>query len=71
MVKQLLLAQHGVDRLCHGGTLARPQAAVVAEKTGHNGVSRVVKFKSEPDQFGAGIQQGFWVHNRVLSHEHR
>ena len=46
------------------------QAAVVTEETRDDGVRRVVKFKDEPDQFGTGVKQGFWMHSLGLSHEH-
>ena len=68
VVKQLFFAQHGVHRLGQGGSLARPQAPVVAKKPRHDGVCGVVKFESESDEFRTGVEQGFWVHRLGLSH---
>jgi hypothetical protein len=55
VVEQLLLAQHGVNRLGHGGALARPQTLVLAKKTGHDGVGGVVELEREANQLGAGV----------------
>ena len=68
VVKQQLFAQHVVDRLGQGGALARTQAPVVAVKPRDDGVGGVIEFEAEPDQFGAGVQQGFRMHNPRLSH---
>ena len=67
VVEQQLFAQHGIDRVGQGGALARAKSAVFAEETGHHRVGGVVKFKGEPDQFGAGFQQGFRMHKPLLS----
>ena len=67
VVEQQLFAQHGIDRVGQGGALARAKSAVFAEETGHRRVGGVVKFKGEPDQFGAGFHQGFRMHKPLLS----
>jgi hypothetical protein len=45
MIEQQFLAQHGIDRFGHGRPLTRTQSAVIAEKTGDYGVSRVIKLE--------------------------
>ena len=50
VVKQQLFTQHGVHRFGQRGPLARPQTAVLAKKTRHRGVGRVVKSKGQRDK---------------------
>jgi hypothetical protein len=55
VLKPQLAPQHGVGGFGQRGAFARPQLALLAEKTRHHGVCRVFQQQRAAHQFGGSI----------------